>query len=93
MSKYKKGDYVVCLEDMGYWVKNGEICILGGPYWNKRDVNEKGYLKAITVESPKGNGCSVKCEFRHATQKEINAYNQGIRFIQDITNLTNYEIY
>ena len=81
---YNEGDYIVCNEDVGIWIKKGEIAILGGECWDSEEVNKHGYLKAITVDAPLGNGCSRKVDFRHATKEEIEAYKNGIRNISDI---------
>lgn len=89
---YNEGDYIVCNEDISVWIKKGEIAILGGKYWNTKEVNKLGYLNAITVNSPSGNGCSIKSDFRHATEVEIEAYKNGIRNISDIKQSTSINI-
>jgi hypothetical protein len=95
MGKYKKGDIVVCTEigGMGGWVGQGEICVLGGKHWDERDVNHRGYLKAITQYYPKGGGCSRKTDFRHATPREVRAYQSGIFYASDIKESESYDIY
>lgn len=86
---YNQEDYIV-FEDKsfgGSWIKVGEIAILGGRWWtenSQRDVNDKSYLKAITVNNPEGNACTVPVKFRLATENEIVAYKRGIRNISEI---------
>jgi len=95
MVKYKEGEIVVCTEigGMGGWVEQGEICMLGGKYWNTNEVNKRKFLKAITQYYPKGGGCSRKTDFRHATPREIRAYQSDIFNISDIKEIEEYDIY
>ncbi len=81
---FKKGNIVICISN-GYNVtNNGDIYIL--------EVDE--YCNNVHGKSGnKGNNNFSSKSVRIATQIEINAYNKGIRNINDIKNNKTYEIY
>lgn len=87
--KFNKGDYVVVYEHKGrdywsdWWIKPGDICVLGGEYWRDdylQYINEFRCLYVITKDDPEGDGTGRTSEtpefkMRHATEEEISFYN------------------
>lgn len=93
MNDFKKDDIVVFLPD----VAKPDLYTKG--CWDNDwlfKVNEiEGTSLRFITEHPKiKDTCANRYTcFRHATQTEINAYNRGIRNINDIPKTIDYEVY
>tara|TARA_R110000782_G_scaffold113397_5_gene203406 strand:+ start:2240 stop:2545 length:306 start_codon:yes stop_codon:yes gene_type:complete len=94
MKEYEKGDIVVFLTEVA---KRRSLFTTG--VWDDNwliKVNNTISGLNFKNEHPNSKDCSNNEDcFRHATQSEIYAYNQGIRNINDISKEINinYEIY